>query len=466
MVEEIRDLEAEEVFLNDKRENDVLNTKVEKMDDDDESLLDIGDGGMIGGETDNSQVSSKNPEAIHDNPEHLKKQEDVQEPFQRIGDPFSFEHVADQAKLKDLVLGGVEAELRALQNEVLQPREPTTQASSVTKEQGISPDKDTKSQAEREVDDLLELDREFSDNLSLPSTQEQTGEEKQETLSSSGDQIENKWDNFSAFMPATRDNTKSPLSGWEDEIANSQAPPTLIDNILAPLPAQELTPSAAQNPPIIKESHAIPASTGAASHLSSIPTSTGPLPSVSSSASSNGINDNNSVIDGMLSTDTRSVSAESSTELLSKELESLGLSPPTSSTQSWESPVPNIPSGSGLNSFSHTPFYMYQYSGYPTQMAHSGVPPMGMQTSTFRSPLGTTQGPPVFPTQGAMGMGMAPPKFGLISGSMQPALSEKMGPSVGREMSEAKGNEKERKDKGTPWMNFFAHLDPLVNEKV
>ena len=66
----------------------------------------------------------------------------------------------------------------------------------------------------------------------------------------------------------------------------------------------------------------------------------------------------------------------------------------------------------------------------------------------------------MFPAQGGVGIGATPPKFGLVSPSMQPPVAGQVASAPGV------GVAKEDDKKGTSWMNFFAHLDPLVNEKA
>ena len=482
VLEEIRDLEVDEVPFTDRRAADgdefsslSLPESRERrplFDGDDDPMLDLA------APTPDSAKSDVDTDTLKQ-----ELDEKTQDTFRRVDDPFSVEEVVEQAGVRDLVLGGIEAELQALQNEVLNPREvpmggaksPRTQTSpEVSRPQGnVEVEEEgvelEKSQAGIEIDDLLKLGDGLVDDQALLSALSQqeagpAGEEK--------DQLVNEWDNFSAFMSTTRDQSKSPLSGWEKEWVGSNAATPSLDSILAPsslgldaadsatLPStvktEDVTDDNTEFNPMVSatpseplpSSDVISAETLPSSDVTSAETlpsgssdvtSAGPLPSTSPEPLpplSGAPQNNTSSMDGLLGlgkAGADSADAGAADDLLSEELKSLGLSPPKSQN--------STPSSSGLGSINSSLFQLHS-------------------TQHYYQPPATSQGPPMFPAQGGVGIGATPPKFGLVSPSTQPPVAGQaaMAPGV--------GVAKEDDKKGTSWMNFFAHLDPLVNEKA
>lgn len=475
VLEEIRDLEAEEMPFNDQSLQDEFSTlsipdpdkRRPLFDDDDDPLLDLGVDSPVEGEQD-GKGSKTGGEDVE---EAKKKQtESMQEPFRRVGDPFSFEQVAEQAKVKDLVLGGIEAELRALQNEVVTPREDPANHSSRSPamrdnsggsgegETGARKDKPQADAHGDDVDDLLQLG---GDELDNPSLLEQPLREN----SSGHDNLFSQWNNFSSFMPETRDGTKSPLSGWEKELTGSPTPP-----VLTPVSSQDQPVSAATVSGDNASPHPVSPSQKAPSPLPVSSSNVDPLspaaPSDPTALDESSLPEDVS-IDKLLglSVDTEAEDSGVASELLSGELQSLGISnsPPKSQNIAPSEHRPS--SSSGLDAVDSTLFQYHSVQPqYQPQLAgaNSALLPAGQQqVPSFRSPLGTSQGPPVFPTQGTMGMAMAPPKFGLVS-----PMAQGQGGTGNPSMVGAMRKGKEEEKKGNTWMNFFAHLDPLVNEKV
>lgn len=516
VLEEIRDLEADELPFNDQPGEDgdefsslklpELNQERPLFDGDDDPLLDLGalsedpdprpgKVGRAGNSATNSRTGDRSGVSLEDL--RRRQEQKVQEPFRRVGDPFSFEEVAQQAGVKDLVLGGIEAELQELQNEVLNPRETSAATSqttpTVTGDEGAAATqggaKESQDGGSEDVDELLKLaDDSLTDDHSPLSTANH-GEVGSSNIGGQ-DKLVSDWDDFSSFMPATLDRTTSPLSGWEKELMDSAAVPSL-DSIL--------TPSIAQDSPPMQQDSALSTHTPGSALVTNSSSSTtvspppvsastseppsGPLPpNYMSTGSDKGVTSSSLPdisVDELLglgggSESADKVSSGTADELLLSELQSLGLSPPKFQNVPRDSIVPGpTPQGStpssGLTSIDHTLFQLHSaQSQFPptTLLANSTA---GNQVSPFRSPLGMSQCPPVFPTQGAMGMVMAPPKFGLVSPAMQAprgVVSPAQQHDVGGAAKGEGGKEGEKGQKGTAWMNFFAHLDPLVNEKA
>ena len=427
-----------------------------------------------------------------------------------MGDPFSIEEVAEQAKVKDMVLGGIEAELKALQNEVLNPRDPGGRTSTSPTVPGgktspAVPGKTTKSeppaksQAESEIEDLLKLDSDLPDDSSLLTELEQ-----QQQGSESADVLASEWNNFSAFMPATRNESggsKSPLSGWEQELMGSTGdlpePLPPMDVALVSSEQEQTVSSGKEEAAAPSSSSSVGAEPNAPLPSSSVPTSSDPGPHFGGGggdhtpnpAPSNSTpladNNNDPSIDKLLgltanSADAADLGGGMANELLSKELNSLGISSTVAEMQkpSASKPANSTPSSSDISSIDSSLFGLHSAQPnlpLPSSSSSFGSPgyPVGLPAQQFRSPLGPSQGPPVYPTHGAMGMVMAPPKFGLVSGgnsgaptagAVGGAMQQGTPPAVVGGAAKEGGGAKE--EKGKTWMNFFAHLDPLVNEKA
>ena len=513
MLEEIRDLESEELPFNDRAVQDEFSAlnipevgERPLFDDSDDPLLDLGKDPPPSDRTTEGEGGAKDETGASELEEAKKKQMDgVQEPFRRVGDPFSFEKVAEQAKVKDLVLGGIEAELKALQNEMVNPRDPTAGSQPHPRPSsggsggggvgGGGPvseggtNEGAKSQGggqSDDIDDLLQLGDEDLDSPSLLD-QPVSGEDPSSTTGQQQqDYLVSEWNNFSAFMPATREGgTKSPLAGWEKELAGSPTPPPPSSSSSSLVPQDSTTPlsptTAAASPSVPLNSslgsNGVPAAS-LESTTNSKPdpsTANAQLPASPLSPPGSAAKDPTAMDDDTLTEDASidkllGLGANSDTndsegmasELLSDELQSLGISnsPPKAQNHS-ESAAQSASGLGGINSA------LFQYHSVQSQYqvpAGATRAVTGSGTTSFRSPLGSSQGPPVFPTQGAMGMAMAPPKFGLVSpGPAAQAGSPAGGVPGGGVM---RGRAKEEEKKGNTWMNFFAHLDPLANEKV
>lgn len=487
VLEEIRDLEMDEVpFENEPgQEGDDFSSltlpetaRRPMFDDDDDPLLDIG--------MDEADNASDKDKPSGDKPSKNSGTTNLKKggAFERQGDPFSFEEVAEQAKVKDLVLGGVEAELQALQNELLKPRETKNPPKSRSPDsnavgKGLKPeDGKTNTQAETEMDDLFGLDIDGAGELPLePSSLKPP---------SGQDQLVSEWDSFSAFMPGTQSNTTS-SSGWErDFLGNTPSSSSTVSppKILSPTPATNVVRSSHQSPqPDPKNVSEDPTPAEGSTPVPPVIEDSPPKPLATADATTKPPSD--IVIDGGSASATDDVDSllglvgakdaghkpedggSTSDELLSRELESMGI-PSTLSSSSSEKykafgsvPPPSLTASSGLDSINSNLFQMHSTQPYVPPGAQVTGAPEGSreQMSPFRSPLAPGQGPPVFPTQGVMGNVMAPPKFGLVPGGPVAAMT-------GAGVMDGKRGVAKEEEKGTKWMNFFAHLDPLVNEKV
>ena len=176
---------------------------------------------------------------------------------------WSITEVAKQqaAIANDLPLSGVEADLRALQNELLQefgscspPRDgsllsgaPTEEGEGAKGERGANDDLRS---ADMDLNDLLGLglglEGEWGggdgpDFGPLVSSEGPEGEGEGEGRGS--DVLVDQWNNFSSFMGTTRTPTKSSLSEWEKEF--STEPPSLDTPGTEKDPFEELDPLAA-----------------------------------------------------------------------------------------------------------------------------------------------------------------------------------------------------------------------------
>ena len=208
LAEEIRDLEAEESPFSD--ESGLLGTSGSL--DDDVPLLDIGAGGSA-------------PAADGANKEEASKEKTTKEapPKRMLGsDQFSIEKIQEEAKVKDLALSGIEAELRELQKEVLQPssNEECLPPPSSTSPKPSQSDQSEATTAKASAD--KDQPNEFRDLLQLDDD-ESMDEPPVEAPQSSQDKLFDDWSSFSAFMPTSLERTKSPTSGWEKELLSGSS---------------------------------------------------------------------------------------------------------------------------------------------------------------------------------------------------------------------------------------------------
>lgn len=550
VLEEIRDLETEEMPFDEALATvddefsslslpEVKPFPLLKSGDSDEALLDLGSisssGGGEGapssgcGQEGEATVSPKDVKIcaqisdLANNPLIKKQQEKGPGEYRRVGDPFSFEKMAHLEKVNDIVLGGIKADLVIPNDEVLQPRgtdhnmarnqggkdstSPSCTSSSEHPETeaqiGAMHTSTATEEGEDDIDDLLQLrdctESVYSQSLPAsgadPSSSSTTGQAGAE---GPRDSLFSEWNNFSAFMPSTRDDTQNPLAGWEKEFSGTTTISPVRDVSTTPSELKDLIPSSSVDG-AGGSAPAVPTS-------SSVPATADPLQSDPNSAVVRDYSINQSLdMDELLGLgsgsgfgDQNQGMSSSASEILSEELRALDLSPPSTqqltSCNVESSPLTHSPqlqgSSTGIESINPDMFQMQAKQLHlppPMQPASSTVyPGMGQPPTMFHSPLGTTQGPPMFPTHRAMGSVMIPPKFGLLApavplsapgatGGLQlpsyvsavPVGQRVAGCDADKSDSKDKtGKDKTGKDKGKSWMNFFAHLDPLVNEKA
>lgn len=462
LAEEIRDLELEESPFND--ESGLLGKSKYGSLDDDVPLLDVGNGSS--GEAEASQANNTVDEGKREAP-----------PQRMLGsDQLSIEKIQEEAKVKDLALSGIEAELRELQKEVLQPSSdvPVSNSNLASAQQQSSynpsqSDQQTLPQKGLATDNKDELN-EFRDLLQLEEDEE-VANGASKAPQPSQDKLFDDWSSFSAFMSTTDpddERTKSPTSSWEKDLMSASSE----DNSLLGLESQEggvLSPTLA--PQIVDGGMPVAAATGSdAQKNQSDGTATDARRSGEASKhSKDGKTGNES---GELGATTIS-QVDGSSDLLSEDLKALGISP--------ESKAPPKPAtlAAGLESLDPSYFTQQQLPPqFPAPMmtvpmvppSFSGQPPQ-QHPQMFRSPQSNSQRPilasALAPTHQVLGPGLTmPPQSGLAKA---PNAAPGMGSSLkanGR-YGGADGRDKSKeKEKAASWMNVFAHLDPLVNEKV
>lgn len=234
LAEEIRDLEAEESPFSD--ESGLLGASGSL--DDDVPLLDIGAGGSAPG------IEGANEEGASEKKTTTTKEAP---PKRMLGsDQFSIEKIQEEAKVKDLALSGIEAELRELQKEVLQPssNEEGLPPSSTSPKPSQS-DQATTATASADKDQLTD---EFRDLLQLDND-ETTEDPPLQAPQSSQDKLFDDWSSFSAFMPTTLERTTSPTSGWEKELLSGSSE----DDSLMGLESKDGSLSPTQVPPPLSQ---------------------------------------------------------------------------------------------------------------------------------------------------------------------------------------------------------------------
>ncbi len=414
-------------------------------------------------------------------------------------DPFSYEKVTEEGKGTSGACGGIEAELRALQNEVLQPTarndfhlpQPKMDAENDSSQQDDA--KLSSVTKEESIEDLLKLDdpmnlaegaAEPDGSLLVPNNGDKFETHEKDPLVS-------EWDNFSSFMPSTRDGTRSPLAGWESEFMSMSQP-------AAPSLPDALIPEKVQDMPAVETSSQT-VGNSVNSPADSSNTST-PAPTVLPDSTPGSSKKNNQVLDQRAQATGASDAAQSKSfnvdellglgtgsgfgsqptqsstanEILSAELKAMGISVSSaesgsnseSTKSSKQLPVASNPQQQpGLEDIDPTMFHASAQL-QPT----GGMSPQMMGQAMFRSPLGPAQAPPVFPLRGPMGMVGMPPRFGLghpglSSGAMMGARAS-MGPSTANPDAAKEGKEGKDGSKEKTWLNFFADLDPLSNEKA
>ena len=387
LLEEIRDLESEET---------PITQEMQRREEDDEPLLDIGKELVLG-----ELPSTQSPIAAED-AENVGHIQDDGYPPPRDSDPFSFEKIDDEAKVNDLLLGGSEAALQSLQSEILQPSTTESPANGESSQQHLdngdetTPSTDEPSQSSiDEIDSLLK----FDDN----STSHSSNQVEQKT-----EEVLDEWSSFSAFMTSSQKESHNPHSGWEKEFMSSSAT-TRQDSTHSELGIDTT-----------------PGDTGTGQSAPPEPTGQSKETGQSDPSATPQVND-------------------SATSLLSDDLKSLGLDPTPEVTASSGTTL-----SSGLETLNPL---IFQASQQPPANLNLSMPPypqqplMPGQVPMFRSPMPGSQLP------------ILPPAYLSQTGSMSGKSPQTRGTSP---KPASKGTE----GKGTAWMNVFAHLDPLVNEKV
>ena len=455
LAEEIRDLELEESPFRD--ETGMLGPSGSS---DDVPLLDVGSG----------PASSEGPQKTNNAP-----------PKRMLGsDQISIEKIQEEAKVKDLALSGIEAQLKELQNEVLQPSSmvddvaPGQQPSSQTEQQqGEGARAKDKDELDDEFRDLLQLDDDVNDGTG-------GGNADGAQSTTPQDKLFDDWSSFSAFMSTSdpEERTKSPTAGWEKELMS----PTSDANSLLGMESQEggvmspTTPTAGTSQ----------SSEDQKNHSNGVAMSTAEGEKVVAGATEKGKDDttNSNGGDkgkGVVSATGNTVSGGSS-DLLADDLKALGI-PPDTTPPAALAPKPAL--GEDIGSLDPS-YFAQQLPPHPIMSSTTGVPQLSappsstmmitpppasgqqaqQQPQMFRSPQSNSQRPilatALASTYQPSGPGYMMPPLSGGAGKLPSAAA--MGSAInGRHVSEAEDKEKE---KAASWMNVFAHLDPLVNEKV
>ena len=447
LAEEIRDLEAEESPFSD--EAGLLDPSDLKSLDDDEPLLDVG------GPAPPINGAGRTPQ---------EKKDD--RPKKLLGsDQFSIEKIQEEAKVKDLALSGIEAELRELQKEVLQPTSggdpppPAAQQQTSPKptQSDQQPEGTTETSESNEFRDLLQLEEDAQDETSKSPLPPQDTQDK----------LFDDWSSFSAFMPSTLERTKSPTSGWEKELMSTSSE----DNSLLGLEQQEGgTLATTQEVPQGSEAGA---GRGEVSTATTSQSSQNDLPAVTDDKKESQTGGESEQLNYMATTGATSPPSD----LLSEDLKALGISPDSLGTGSTNTSTTTPKPSLGPDMESLDPLYFSQQPPQPLMPSTvGGVPQLPMpstmlsgqqqpQPPMFRSPLTSSQRPILAPALASnyqmSGPGfMTSPPSG-VGGATKMAAASPTAKANGRHVSDEKG-----KDKASSWMNVFAHLDPLVNEKV
>ena len=389
-MEEIRDLESEEFLESPLLSGRSFSPLQSRRKNDDDPLIDVSsackesassDGVTSGGAGGEAEVGKEATEVGKGRHQPL-----VSVPSQTS---WPAEHAGQTAKpidvINDMPLSGVEADLRALQSELMQEFGGDALPTMLPPPQAGS-EEDGKSRslgaASLDLNDLLgmglglegEGEGECPDFGPMVSSEGVAS--KQDEEGGSSDVLTDQWNNFSSLMMSTRAPTETSLSDWEKEFM------------------AEPTPSAAAESP--KEDPFL-ALDPLASKKQSEKFASVPLALLGSAAAGATAQEPSRLADDLLSL--------------------------------------NLSAGSTLNP---TPASSSQQALVPTQTP--SLLPLSLGPSlhpTLSSGLGQNVG-------GAMPIKLHPPT--------QPALSS--------------GASKATDKKGTAWMNVFAHLDPLSNEKA
>ena len=416
IMEEIRDLELQEAAAFELPPPDIgpgmPSTSTEQLSDNDEPLIDVGG------------FDPTSP------PGQQQQRQQQQQSGQSFED--SLLTIEQEARVNDLQLSGIEAEFQEASSPQKQPLPP--------------PSDNTPTATDKAEGDLLQLSPQHQASSDLLDSSPSDGQNQT-------DQLFDEWSTFSAFMPAVKSSAESGLSDWEKEFMQD-TPSSTEDPFLGldPLGSSSTTGQekegdqsalqlleSALNAPPSRDTPALPAE--------SVVSTDSTLDELLGMGGEQQPQPKESTVEEDLMTLSQQQPITSSTtpSLLDSPLtqgagdkdkgglESLDLAyfqenPPPSSLQN----PPLQQSGQPLLLPTTQQMHMLPITG----------PPM------FQSPLTTSQGP-IFPPQLPMGSQMP-----SGSGGAQPI------PKRGAKVKE------EAEKKGTSWMNVFAHLDPLVNEKV
>ena len=461
LAEEIRDLEAEYSPFSD--ESGLL-SQSKLSSSGDVPLLDLGNGTGLAGSTDAAGEGTTGDNTVQAPPKRM------------LGsDQLSIEKIQEEAKVKDLALSGIEAELRELQKEVLQPSTnedislpaPDQQSGSATGGGGGGG-----GGASNDSDEL----NEFRDLLQLDEDEEETAGDPSKMAQPSQDKLFDDWSSFSTFMNTSAQEegaAKSSTSGWEKELMAASSD----DSSLIGLDLQE---GGTLSPTQATKGETLPTSTPSSpSQISERQADGKDGASVEESreAKEKKINDGSGQTSTVSTSTTGTIGPESS-DLLSEDLKALGISPEMTAP-STKKPAPLEGDVGTLDPSYFNPQLqpiMSSTIGAPQSAAPSsmmmvvapppypGSTPTGQQPQMFRSPQSNSHRPILAPSLASgyqmTSLGQIVPPLSGMSRAVAPGPGLK---ANGRHVADGKDKETE---KSASWMNVFAHLDPLVNEKV
>lgn len=443
LAQEIRSLELEEAFesggVSPDGGSDTSDQSVERGEeaqqrDDDELLIDVGEPAPVEQERD-----MKSPPGESKSPPGANKS--FPGATKLPSDDTGLMNIDQEAKIKDLDLMGLQTDLRELQSESIQPPPSSEGPSTITDE----------------LDDLLQLE---------PTLPPDPGSTR------TVDQLFDEWSSFSAIMPTTKSDAKNDSSEWEKEFGSGEEPLLDVNSFISSSEPQKTQTE-----------------DGAGKNLGEVPASAAPserqlpgggLLQPQSTPLKATPPATNSTLDDLLAPQPQTSAGTGETPA-SDDL--LSLKPENS-----ESNKKQATSATGLESLDPTLFQLASVN--PT-------PSLPMQTTTTTQPsMSAALQPPLLPLlqpQGPRQTYMFPPTTTAYPGywlpmAAQPSLARSQGqafPAPGMQWGvgggamkasgggqfdakqpQPKGKEEEKDKKGTSWMNVFAHLDPLVNEKV
>ena len=408
LMDEIRDLEVEETAAFELPPPDSVQAGPSggQFLDDDEPLIDMG------GSEPTSSTSGQ----------QQQKQEEEEENEQSFAN--SLLDLEREAKVNDIHLSGIEAELPTLQEPADQPED--------TQPPQPPPSSDTPASTGEGIGNLLELSPQHQTS-SDSSGQDQT------------DQLFDEWSSFSILMPTTKPESSS--SDWEKEFMQDTSDSTQDPLFgLDPLGSSSTVGQEKDNKGTTQ------------SALDALDLALHPTPTPAGDGSEPPVLSADSTLDELLGM--KREQPEEGADLMAP---STTTAPPPSSLTSppasdrerelgsldlayfqEKPPPPTLPNPS-LQPY-QSPLLPTMQQRQMLPVAPTFPPPLTAgQGAMFRSPLMTSQGP-IFPPQQPLGGATAPGSGGALP--------------------LPKRGSKEDEKKESSWMNVFAHLDPLVNEKV